>query len=283
MTRILTAAFLAAVAIATPALAQSPTPDQPPLLPDVQAPTEYLSIGLGAGITADYEGSDEYRIIPGAILRAKTNGISISSRGTYLYADVIDTGRKVDFDAGPIIGVRLNRTGKIKDDLVDRLDDRKVAFEVGGFGGVSIKAITNPYDSLSFRMDAVKDVGNAHESWVFTPSVDFGTPLSLQTFVGASVSADFTSDKYARYYFGIDADDALASGLPLYTPEGGMKSWQLSLLASQSLSGDLRKGWALFGTGSFKRLVGDFKGSPIVADRGSATNWFGAVGVGYSW
>lgn len=281
MKSIVTAAL--ALLTATPGFAQTPTPDQPPLLLDTAQPAEYLSIGVGAGITADYEGSDEYRIIPGAILRAKKGGISVSSRGTYLYADVIDTGAKVDFDAGPIVGVRLNRTGKVKDDVVDRLREKNVAFEVGGFGGVSIKGITNPYDSLSFRLDAVKDVGNAHESWVFSPSVNFGTPLSLQTFVGASVSADFTSDKYARYYFGIDAEDALASGLPVTDPDGGMKSWQVSLLATQSLSGDLRKDWALFGTGSFKRLVGDFKDSPIVSDRGSATNWFGAVGLGYSW
>lgn len=275
--------LLATALMSTPALAQSTTADQPPLLPDVQPPAEYLSIGLGAGVVADYEGSNDYRIIPGAILRAKTNGISISSRGTYLYADVIDGGGKLDVDAGPIVGVRLNRTGKVEDDVVNRLRDKKVAIEVGGFGGVSIKGLTNPYDSLSFRLDAVKDVGNAHESWVFTPSVDFGTPLSLKTYVGASVSADFTTDKFARYYFGIDAADSFASGLPTYTPEGGMKSWQVSLLATQSLSGDLRKGWGLFGTGSYKRLVGDFKDSPIVADRGSAGNWFGAVGLGYSW
>ena len=128
MNRIFTTAVIFAAAFtATPAFAQSTTTDQPPLLPDVAAPAEYFSIGVGAGITADYEGSDEYRIIPGAILRAKTGGISISSRGTYLYADLIDTGAKVDFDAGPIVGVRLNRTGKIKDDFVDRLPERKAA------------------------------------------------------------------------------------------------------------------------------------------------------------
>ena len=60
-------------------------------------------------------------------------------------------------------------------------------------------------------------------------------------------------------------------------------AWEVGLLASQSLSGDLRRGWGLFGTASYKRLVGDFKRSPIVADRGSATQWFVSAGVGYSW
>lgn len=277
--RHLSAALLVAI-IATPAAAQ--TTDQPAALPDVELPREYLTIGLGAGIVADYEGSNDYRLIPGAVLRAKTNGISISSRGTYLYADLVDTGRSTDIDAGPIVGLRLNRTGKIRDDRVEQLDDKNAAVEIGGFGGVSFNGLTNPYDTLSVRLDAVKDFANAHESWIFTPTVDFGTPLSLSTFVGASLSADFTTDSFADYYFGIDAEEALASGLPAYTPDGGMKSWQVGLLASQSLTGDLRRGFALFGTASYKRLTGDFADSPIVADRGSRTQWFGAVGLGYS-
>lgn len=268
-----------AFGLATPALAQAT--DQT-VMPEPDADRDYFSIGLGAAAVADYEGSDDYRLIPGAIIRAKKGGLTVFSRGTYLYADVVNTGSKVDLDAGPIVGVRLNRRGKIRDDAVDALGDRNVAVEVGGFGGVTLKGLTNPYDALSIRLDAVKDVANAHESWVLTPSLDFGTPLSLTTFVGASLSADFTSDRYARYYFGIDTAGAIRSGLPVYDPEGGFKSWQVGLLASQSLSGDLRRGWALFGTGSYKRLAGDFADSPIVAERGSRTQWFGAVGVGYT-
>ena len=186
--------------------------------------------------------------------------------------------------------MRLNRTGKIKDDVVNQLDDRNIAVEVGGFGGVTFKGLTNPYDALSLRVDAVKDVGNAHESVVITPTIDFGTPLSLRTFVGLSASAEFVSNKYADYYFGITPAEALATGGPLpgpriasFNPDGGMKNWQTGLLVGHSLSGDLRRGWGLFGTASYKRLVGDFKRSPIVADRGSAGQWFLGTGVGYSW
>ena len=279
MMRIYLAAILAASSLATPAFAQAT--DQT-VIPEPNADRDYFSIGLGAAAVPDYEGSDRYRLIPGVIVRAKQGGLTVFSRGTYLYADVVNTGTKVDLDAGPIVGVRLNRTGKIKDDAVDALGDRKIAVEAGGFAGVTLKGLTNPYDALSFRVDAVKDVANAHESWVLTPSVDFGTPLSLTTFVGASLSADFTSDDYARYYFGIDSAGALRSGLPIYDPEGGFKSWQVGLVASQSLSGDLRRGLALFSTGSYKRLAGDFADSPIVAGRGSRTQWFAAVGLGYT-
>ena len=286
MRRLVTAALLAAALTATPAIAQDTAPpavpNEPPL-PDPNDRSDYLMIGAGAGITADYEGSDEYRLIPGAAIRARFSGISISSRGTYLYADLIPGGQGLDIELGPIAGVRLNRTGKIKDDVVDLLPERNVAIELGGFAGVSFKGLTNPYDALTFRVDAVKDFGNAHESWVLTPTVDFSTPLSRTFFAGASLSADFVQNDFADYYFGISPADTLASGLATYNPDGGIKSWQIGLLLNQSLSGDLRKGFSLFGLGSYKRLVGDFKDSPIVQDRGSATNWFGAVGLGYSW
>jgi MipA family protein len=283
MKRILLAAA-AALLTAVPATAQDvgAATEQP--LPDPNDQSDSFQVGLGVAFVPDYEGSDNYRIIPGGIIRAKVSGISIFSRGTYLYADLISDRQGLGFDAGPIVGVRLNRTGKVKDDAVDALGDRKVAIEAGGFAGLTYKGLTNPYDSLSVRLDAVKDLGNAHESWVLSPSIDFGTPVSRTTFVGLSWSADFVSRRFADYYFGIDAEGSFDSGLPAYSfSDGGMKSWQAGLLVAHSLSGDPRKGWGLFGTGSYKRLLGDIADSPIVADRGSRTQWFGAVGVGYSW
>ena len=275
--------FVAALtlAVAAPALAQT----SDPALPDPNDTSDYVQLGLGVAMAPDYEGSNDYRLIPGAVFRAKTGGIVFFTRGTYLYADVVPAGGGIDLDAGPIAGVRLNRSGKIKDNAVDRLPDRKVALELGGFVGVTLKGLTNPYDSLSFRVDAVTDVGKAHESWVFTPTAEFGTPLSRTTFASLSLSADFASEKYADYYFGIDAAAALASGLPAYNPsKGGFKSWQLGALVGQSLSGDLRKGWGLFGTTSFKRLSGNaYADSPIVRLRGSRNQWITAAGIGYTW
>lgn len=277
MKALLIAAALAA--FATPAFAQS----SDAALPDPNDQSDTFTIGAGVGIVADYEGSDDYRFIPAVAARGRISGISFSTRGTYLYVDFVPRGSgKIEFDAGPIVGVRLNRTGKIKDDFVDRLPERDAAIEVGGFVGVTAHGLTNPYDALSFRVDVVKDVANGHESTVITPAIEFGTPLSRTTYVGASLSADFVGEGYADSYFSITPADALASGLRAYDADGGFKSWKVSLLAAQSLTGDLTGGWSLFGTASYGRLAGDFKRSPIVADRGSATQLFGAIGLGYT-
>jgi outer membrane scaffolding protein for murein synthesis (MipA/OmpV family) len=117
---------------------------------------------------------------------------------------------------------------------------------------------------------------------VVSPNVEFSTPLSQTFYVGASLGADFVSNRFADYYFSISPADAVVSGLPAFNADGGMKSWKVGLLANYSLSGDLRRGLSIFGTGGYSRLVGDFKRSPIVSDRGSASQWLGALGLAYS-
>ena len=116
-----------------------------------------------------------------------------------------------------------------------------------------------------------------------TPTIEFGTPLSRKFYVGVSASADFVGNRYADYYFSVTPVEALASGLRPYNASGGMKNWKLGLLANQSITGDLTHGLSLFGTGNYSRLVGDFKRAPIVADRGSPTQWLGALGLAYTW
>ena len=108
---------------------------------------------------------------------------------------------------------------------------------------------------------------------MISPAIDFGTPLSRTLYVGASLSADWAGDGYADYYYSITPPTAApASGLAPFDAEGGFKSWKAALLANQSLTGDLTHGLSLFASGSYGRLAGDFKRSPIVSDRGSATS-----------
>jgi len=263
---------------ATPALAQTRT-----ALPDPNDQSDTFTIAGGVAYIPDYEGSDDYRIIPAAAVRGRVSGISFYTRATYLYVDFVPRGDSaLEFDAGPIIGVRFNRTGKIKDDFVNALPERDAAVEVGGFAGITYHGLTNPYDALTFHLDVVKDVAGAHESTLVTPTVEFATPVSRYTYVGASLSAEWAGGDYANYYYSISPADSLASGLPIYDADGGFKSWRLSLLVNQSLTGDLTRGLSLFATGSYSHLSGDFRDSPIVDERGSAGQWLGAVGLAYT-
>ena len=285
--RLLTCALLAA-SIASPAFAQT-APAGP--AGDLPAPSEInsrdtLTIAAGAGIVPDYEGSDDYRIIPVGAVRGRYKGIGFSTRGTYLYVDVVPRGSgHVDFEFGPAAGLRFNSRKHIDDPVVKLLPNRKTAFEIGAFAGVGYNGLTNPYDRLAFRVDVLHDVGSAHKSTVVSPNIEFSTPVSRTTYIGANVGLEFVSNKFADYYFSISPADRLATGnqLPVFNADGGLKNWKAGLLVNQSLSGNLLHGLSIFGLGQYSRLVGDFKRSPIVSQRGSANQWIGAVGLGYTW
>ena len=276
---------LFAACLATPGLAQNqPTAAALPS-PEEVAGKDMVTVAVGGAITPDYEGSDDYRIIPAAAIRGKVGGISFNTRGTYLFVDVIPGNAKIDFNAGPIVGLRLNTRRNIEDDIVKLLPKRKRAIEVGGFAGVSFHGLTNPYDSLGVRIDVLHDVGGAHKSTTFSPNLEFSTPLSTKTYASASVGAEFVSNRFADYYYSVSPTDSVATGgvlLP-FNARGGMKNWKAGLLVNQSITGNLLHGFSVFGLGQYSRLVGDFKRSPIVSERGSASQWIGALGLAYTW
>lgn len=268
--------------LATPAFAQGPAGE--PDAPIEERPGNY-SIGLGVAVGPSYEGSDNYSIRPAGLLRADLGAVTLTTRGTYLYADLLDGDAAeggLDLEAGPIAGVRLNRTSGIKDARVRRLGELDAAIELGGFAGIGYKGLTNPYDRLGVRVEYVTDVADVHGGYVISPSLEFQTPLSTSFFVGASLSADFANDEYADTYFSVTPAGTAASGLSTFNADGGYKSWGASLLAAYSLSGDLRRGFALFGLANYKRLQNDFRRSPLVSEAGDAEQLFGAVGVSYT-
>jgi outer membrane protein len=272
-----------AVCLASPAFAQSqPTAAQLPNADEVSN-RDTLTVAVGGAVLPDYEGSDDYRIIPAGAVRGQYHGIGFTTRGSYLYVDVVPASGKLDIDLGPILGARFNSRRHINDPVVKLLPRRNTALEVGAFAGIGFHGLTNPYDHLAFRIDVLHDVANAHKSTTFSPNVEFSTPLSRQTYASANVGAEFVSNKFADYYFSTTPADSLASGLPVFNAGGGMKNWKAGLLLNQSITGDLLHGLSIFGTGQYSRLVGDFKRSPIVSQRGSASQWLGALGLAYTW
>lgn len=248
-----------------------------------------LTVGIGAAVIPSYEGSDDYRVIPVPQLRGKVSDFAFWTRGPSLYFDVIpNRGQDIDLQLGPVAGVRFDRSSRknIKDAAVRALGERDKAVELGGFVGIGKTGIiTSAYDNLSVRVAVTKDVAGAHESFIVTPAIEYFTPLSTRSFVGLGVSADYVGKKYGRYYYDVDAAGALASGLPEYSRAGdgsGFKKVGVNLTGGLSLSGDIRKGWALFALGGYSRMLGDYADSPIVSIAGSKDQWIGAVGVGYT-
>ncbi|WNO53826.1 MipA/OmpV family protein [Stakelama saccharophila] len=267
------------IVAALPAAAQSSTE-----APDLRG--DRVTIGAGVASLPDYEGSDDSQIAPLGVVIGQVSGIEFWTRGTDLYVDLIPDapGPGTHFEAGPIAGVNLNRTGKVDDPQVAALGKLDTAVEVGGFVGISRQGVlTSDYDRLSARIAVTADVAGAHDSYVVSPQVAYSTPLSRQTYVSLNLSADYVGKGYGRTYYDVTPAGSAASGLSPYAVAGsGFKSVTAGLFGIQSLSGDLLHGLGLGAGVAYTRILGDYADSPIVADAGSADQWLAAVGLSYT-
>ena len=295
--RALGLATLAMMSPAAPAMADSSPsvrvfarPSMPPVITtEYGSPEELASnrftLALGGSMVSDYDGSDHYGVAPVAVAEARIHGHEIAWHGNSLSIDLIPehSGQSLKFIFAPFIDANLDRTGRARDPVVRLLPKLRVAAEGGVAVGFSKSGIFVPSaDRLTVQVSASHDLGSVHRSFVVSPSASYMMPLSKAMLVSASASMDFVGAGYARTYFGIDSAASAASGLPAYSPGGGIKSASFGLGGLVSLGGDLRKGFAVGGLLNYERLVGDAAGSPIVAMRGSPNQFSGALGVAYT-
>lgn len=284
------AASLAMLA-ATPALAQDydtsgESAGPPPAIntDDTVFDDNWLSIGVGVGVGPSYDGSDDYVLFPAPLVQGKLGGVGISPRPAGLALDFIgDSEEGPNFAFGPSLRLRNDRADQIEDDVVKLAGKLDRAFEVGVATGVSFPKVLNPYDSLSINMDARWDVAGAHDGMVIEPGVTYFTPLSRGIAASLTISGEIVDDSFADYYYSVSPEQSAASGLPQYQADGGLNSLGTNLLLAVDLNGDVTDGgFALVLVGGYSRLLGDAKDTPYTSIRGSADQFFGAVGVGYT-
>lgn len=239
----------------------------------------------GVILAPDYEGSDDYVPTLGMGALVRVHGHGITFKGNALSVDVVPEYRDQMFKivAGPLVDLNFDRSAAPRDPVVALTRRRKTAIEGGGFVGFAKTGVlTSAYDTISVTLTGAYDLGNVHHSLMVTPSVDYTTPLSHAVVVEVSASADVVGGRYARYYFGVGRTSSAVSGLPRYEPHGGLKSVSVGLGAAVALSRDLeRRGILLGASFNYERLLGQFAGSPLVADRGSANQASLAIGAGY--
>lgn len=266
------------VVAATPAFSQSGPPQ------NAGRPVgDTVTVGLGVGVTTSYDGAKKYKAIPGGALQGTVKGHDFRLNGLQLFVDAIPNAarRPIDIELGPVVGVNLNRTGDVSDARVAALGELDTAVELGLRGSVGVRGVFNRSDKLALAVTSTWDVAGAHRSHVITPSVEYSTRAGRRTFLRAAVTSEFVGNRYADYYFGISSAGASASGLAAYNPGAGLASIGGNVLGIYSLSGG-RTGWSLFSIASYKRLQNDISASPIVRDTGSPNQFFGSVGVGYT-
>lgn len=241
---------------------------------------DYLSVGAGAAYGPSYDGSDDYVFYPVPMVQGRLGGVSINPRAA---------GLALDFIPGTInLGVtgrlRQNRAKTIEDPVVESLGELESAIEVGPSAGLTFSGLLNPYDSLTIGADVRWDVNGAHGGMVVDPSVAYFTPLSRGVAASLSFGAEYGDEDFYDYYYQVTPVGSTASGLATFDPDGGgLTKAGANLLLAFDLNGNLEDGGlALAVVGSYMKMVGDAKDSPIVSVRGSADQFLGAVMIGYT-
>lgn len=255
--------------------------------PPEGASSDFVLIGIGAGISTDYSGADTYNFLPTPLVIGRYKGYDFVTRGPGLMVDLVrdKRGQKVSYILGPIGRVRFDRNNanNIDDPQVAALEELDIAVELGVTAGVKVSKIFSDFDDITFMVDTVFDVAGAHGGTIITPAISYSTPLSEGIVVRLTGSANYASNDFIDTYSSINAANSLASGLAQFDGDGGIRDIGASLLLAIDLDGDVRNGgWGIFGLGSYSRLVGDSADSPIVTQTGSPNQFFGSIGIGYS-
>ncbi|MBO0750037.1 MAG: MipA/OmpV family protein [Porphyrobacter sp.] len=245
---------------------------------------DHLSVGAGVGYGPSYDGSNDYVVTPVPLLQGSFHGIGIDPRSGGVALDFIpDPKEGIGLNLGVAAHLRLNRTGRIKDPVVASLGKLDTAIEVGPTAGITLHRVLDPYDALTFTTDVLWDVAGAHKGMVVDPMVSYFTPLSHALAASLSVYGEYGDRKFADYYYSITPAGSAASGLPVFKASSGFTKAGAHLFLAWDLDGHLENGgWALFAIGGYARMLGDAKRSPITSVRGSADQWQGAIGVGYT-
>lgn len=284
-------AVAASAAVLLPLLAPSAwaqsVPAESTPAPDPGIAGDTITVGVAGAYLPDYEGSDDYRLVPGPAAIGSFKSMSFQVLGNRASIDLIPNlpGPSWDLQLGPVGVINFNRTNRdsIDDDRVAALAERDTAIELGGYVGIGkTGVITSPYDKLSVSVSYRHDVSGVHDSGVLTPSINYFTPLSLKAAVGLFASAERAERGFAQAYFDVDPTEVVASGLPAFRTRGGWKNYTVGMFGTYALTGNLLRGFKLVAGGTYKRMLNDFADTPVVSVAGSRTQWLGAVGIAYT-
>ena len=271
-------------------------PDGPPpgiATDDIVFDDTWITLGIGAGLVPSYSGSDDYVVFPLPLIVGRVGGVGISPNGPGVNLDLLSQppeagppGSGSDaptFSFGPSFRIRNDRAAQIEDEVVKAAGELDTALEIGANAGVTFPGVLNRFDRVTLSTSVRWDILGAHDGMVVEPSVGYFTPMGRGSALQLSFNAQIIDDNFADYYYSVSPQQSADSGLPEFTADGGVNSLGLTAIGTYDLDGNLMNGgWNIYAIGGYSRLVGDGKDTPYTSIRGSADQFFGGIGVGYT-
>ena len=252
------------------------------IAPSESAAPESVTLGAAAIIKPKYEGSNEHEVIPIPIIIPKfTENPNDDSAVTEVrkrvkFRGLDDIRIRVlggeRFQVGAVTGY-ITKRDQDDGDLLRGLGDIDGGLVLGAYSAFTLGAFT--LDAAILEKVTGDDAG---------PEYRFGIETSHQVTdrvrLGVRVGTTLASDDYMQTYFGVTAAQSARSraGLPVYTPDGGIKD----VFVAVGSSVDLNDRWLLKAGARYGRLLGDAADSPVIETKDQVS---GTIGLGYrfSW
>lgn len=225
-----------------------------------------VRIGAGADLRPQYPGANNDKVGP---------LFSISfARGTapFKFKAYDDSASIALFSSkGFSIGPAANLVGRRRDvDVGAPVGKVPTTFEAGAFAGYR-------FGDFRIRGEILKGLGG-HKGLRGQLGVDRIWRDGDRYVFSIGPRVLIADDRYEQAYFGVSPAASLASGLPVYTPRGGI----YGLAAIAGLTAQISPRWGMFGYARCERLVGDAARSPIVRQFGSRDQVSAGVGLSYT-
>jgi MipA family protein len=228
-----------------------------------------VTVGVEARWQDSWVGSDHHIVAPNPLF------------------DIRPQGTPQRFDAPrDSIGVALVEAGAFRAGLAGELEKPRLQrrhAELQGLGNVHATLELGGFAEywwapwLRSRAELRQGIGG-HHGVVSDITSDVVVPTGDGWTISGGPRLTVASTAAISPYFGVDADQAAASGLPVYAAQGGVRS----VGAGAKARHDIDHQWFTHSFIEYERLRGDAAGSPIVGQRGTPNQTMIGFGVGYS-
>ena len=221
-----------------------------------------VSAGFGVYALPEYTGSDELQVLPIPLINATYKERFFfnvfDGLGSYIYkSDGFNLKSSISFAFGrdEDDAPNLAGTGDIDDAAAFKL---KADYKIGKL---------SPFLSVQQYFGGTDGIqAEAGVEGFFTLGKNPYTSPSIMI----SVSAEYSDEDHMIGYFGVNNQQSINSGLPIYTPEAGFSAAKTQF----SFIYPFAKKWAATATIQYSQLIGDAADSPLVIEENQISGGF---------
>jgi MipA family protein len=230
-----------------------------------------VTIGAQGKMAPDYDGAKKRDVTPMPVFGLRPIGGKAPRFRAPLDGPSIALINVGGFYFGPTGKFRQARKESDDADHLRGLGDVNWAIEAGVFAEYWF------IDWLRTRAE-VRRGFHGHTGFVADLSADAVVPLEQRWTLSGGPRLSFADTKATAPYFGIDAVQSLASGLPTFDAKGGLHSFGAGVQARYQWTPQ----WEVRGYVEYSRLTGDAASSPLVVERGSRDQITLGFGASYA-